>query len=124
MSRQSFPLAATTTTPPAKPNPSYFQSADSQYTIQQKEVLLHLYTYQYGQGTSKANQAAIVDPKLPKNFGVVAANDWSIYDGLADDPGAKIVARAQGLHIGSGMINENWFMCFSMVFVDERYGST
>jgi hypothetical protein len=43
---------------------------------------------------------------------------------MADGPGAKIVARAQGLHIGSGMTNENWFMCFSMVFVDERYGST
>jgi hypothetical protein len=33
MSRQFFPLAATTTTPPTKPNPSYFQSADSQYTM-------------------------------------------------------------------------------------------
>jgi hypothetical protein len=122
MSSQPFTLATTTTTPAAKLNPSYFQSAPvSQDTIQQKEVLLHLYAYQHLQGRQHGNQRVIVDPKLPQCFGTLAANDWTIYDSLADGPGAKIVARAQGLHVGAEMAKENWFICFNMVFIDERF---
>jgi hypothetical protein len=122
MAPQPFTLATTTTPADAKPNPSYFQSSPvSQDTIQQKEVLLHLYAYQHLQGKPNGNQKVIVDPKLPACFGTLAANDWTIYDGPVDSPGAKIVARAQGFHIGAEMAKEKWFICFNMVFVDERF---
>uniref|UniRef100_A0ACD5X342 Uncharacterized protein n=1 Tax=Avena sativa TaxID=4498 RepID=A0ACD5X342_AVESA len=129
MSHQPFTLA-TTTTPAAaaadaaaaKPNPTYFQSAPvSQDTIQQKEVLLHLYAYQHLQGKPNGNQKVIVDPNLPHCFGTLATNDWTIYDSPADGPDANIVARAQGLHLGTDMAKENWFICFNMVFVDQRF---
>uniref|UniRef100_A0A3B6HTH9 Dirigent protein n=1 Tax=Triticum aestivum TaxID=4565 RepID=A0A3B6HTH9_WHEAT len=101
------PTLATTTTPATGPNASYFQAAPvSQETIQRTEVLLHLYAYQHAQGKPNANQTVIVDPKLPACFGALAAN---------------LVAHAQGLHIGAGMTKENWFICFNMVFVDQRF---
>ena len=91
--------------------------------MQQKEVLLHLYAYQYyREGTQNCNQKVIVNPELPQSFGALAANDWTIYDGPADGPDANLVARAQGLHIAAGMAEEKWFICFNMVFVDERCG--
>lgn len=80
-----------------------------------------MYAYQHTQGKPNANQTVIVDPKLPACFGTVAANDWTIYDGLAGSPGAKIVAHAQGLHMGANITKENWFIIFNMVFVDERF---
>lgn len=103
-----------------QPNPSYFQSAPiSQESIKHKELLLHLYAYQHFQGKPDANQIVIVDSKLPECFGILAANDWTVYDGPGPD--AKLVARAQGLHIGAAMTKENWFISFNVVFVDERF---
>lgn len=114
------PTLATTTTPATGPNPSYYQTAPvSQESIQRTEVLLHLYAYQHTQGKPNANQTVIVDPKLPACFGALAANDWTIYDGTCTN--ANLVAHAQGLHIGAGMTKENWFICFNMVFVDQRF---
>ena len=55
-----------------------------------------------------ANQAAVIDGKL-------AANNWTVYDGPG--PNAKLVARAQGLHIDAG----NWHNSFSLVFENGRY---
>ncbi|XP_047087573.1 uncharacterized protein LOC124699293 [Lolium rigidum] len=116
------PLATVRSPAPKPPPPSYFQSTPvSQDTIQQKELLLHLYAYQHLQGRPNGNQRVIVDPELPGHFGTLAANDWSIYDGPADGPGANLVARAQGLHIGAQMAKESYFICFNMVFVDPRF---
>uniref|UniRef100_A0ACD5V2S7 Uncharacterized protein n=1 Tax=Avena sativa TaxID=4498 RepID=A0ACD5V2S7_AVESA len=116
--------STTTTTPAAaKPNPTYFQSAPvSQETIEQKEVLLHLYAYQHYREYTNGNQRVIVDAKHPKDFGTLVVNDWTIYDSLlADDSNASIVARAQGLYHGADMAAANYFICFNMVFVDERF---
>ncbi|KAF7046866.1 hypothetical protein CFC21_055861 [Triticum aestivum] len=121
MSPQSFTLETTTTTPAAKrPNPSYFQSAPACHEmIQHKELLLHLYAYQNVQKTPDANQAVIVESKRPKCFGILAANDWAVYDGPGQN--ANLVAHAQGLHLGASMAKECWFICFNMVFVDQRF---
>ncbi|XBI77644.1 hypothetical protein VPH35_070710 [Triticum aestivum] len=104
MSPQSFTLETTTTTPAAKgANPSYFQSAPAGHEmIQHKELLLHLYAYQNVQKTPDANQAVI-----------------TVYDGPGHN--ANLVAHAQGLHLGASMAKENWFICFNMVFVDQRF---
>ncbi|KAF8776529.1 hypothetical protein HU200_003244 [Digitaria exilis] len=59
-----------------------------------------------------ANQSSVVDGKL-------AANNCTVFDGPGTD--AKLVARAQGLHIDAG----NWHNSFSLVFENGRYsGST
>ena len=61
----------------------------------------------------KANQALIIDGKGP--MGATAVNNWAVCDGPGPD--AKVVARAQGLHILAG----NWLNSFSLVFENERY---
>uniref|UniRef100_A0ACD5ZQC2 Uncharacterized protein n=1 Tax=Avena sativa TaxID=4498 RepID=A0ACD5ZQC2_AVESA len=115
-------MATTPTPADAKPNPTYFQSSPvSPDTIQQTEVLLHLYAYQRLPEFPNSNQKVLLDPKSPYCFGTLAVNDWTIYDSLADDPNANIVARAQGLHLGADMAAWNWFICFNLVFVDERF---
>ncbi|XP_020166346.1 uncharacterized protein [Aegilops tauschii subsp. strangulata] len=121
MSPQSFTLETTTTTPAAKgSDPSYFQSAPAGHEmIQHKELLLHLYAYQNVQKTPDANQAVIVESKRPECFGILAANDWTVYDDPAHN--ANLVAHAQGLHLGASMAKENWFICFNMVFVNQRF---
>jgi hypothetical protein len=65
----------------------------------------------------KANQALIIDGKGP--IGATAVNNWTVCDGPGPD--AKVVARAQGLHIQAG----NWLNSFSLVFENEGFsGST
>ena len=60
----------------------------------------------------RANQATLLNPPL---MGELAVNNWTVYDGPGPD--AKLVARAQGLHINAG----NWHNSFSLVFEDGRY---
>ncbi|CAL4898866.1 unnamed protein product [Urochloa decumbens] len=63
-----------------------------------------------------ANQASVINP--PK-MGELAVNNWTVYDGPG--PNAKLVARAQGLHINAG----NWHNSFSLVFENGKFnGST
>nr|CAB3462273.1 unnamed protein product [Digitaria exilis] len=58
-----------------------------------------------------ANQSSVISK--------LVANNWTVYDGPG--PNAKLVARAQGLHIDAG----NWHNSFSLVFENGRYsGST
>ena len=59
----------------------------------------------------RANQASLMNPPL---MGELAVNNWTVYDGPGPD--AKLVARAQGLHINAG----NWHNSFSLVFEDGR----
>uniref|UniRef100_A0ACD5WG20 Uncharacterized protein n=1 Tax=Avena sativa TaxID=4498 RepID=A0ACD5WG20_AVESA len=101
-------------------NPAYFQSAPLSRATQKNELHFHLYMHQHLQGEPNGgNQQVVVDSKRPQSFGCIAANDWTIYDGLGPD--ANLVARAQGLHVGAGMAKENWFVCFNMVFTDDRF---
>lgn len=77
---------------------------------------LYLFHTPLGSG---ANQAQVIDNKTPIGIGATVVNNWAVYDGPG--PNAKLVARAQGLHIQAG----NWVNSFSLVFVDQRFsGST
>ncbi|PWZ41898.1 Horcolin [Zea mays] len=77
-----------------------------------------LYMYHTPLGP-KANQAAILESKAKIGIGATVVNNWAVYDGPG--PGAKLVGRAQGLHILAG----NWVNSFTLVFEDERFsGST
>jgi hypothetical protein len=73
-----------------------------------------LYMYHTPLGP-KANQAAILESKAKIGIGATVVNNWAVYDGPG--PGAKLVGRAQGLHILAG----NWVNSFTLVFEDERY---
>jgi hypothetical protein len=73
---------------------------------------LYLFHTPLGSG---ANQAQVIDNKTPIGIGATVVNNWAVYDGPG--PNAKLVARAQGLHIQAG----NWVNSFSLVFVDQRY---
>lgn len=98
----------------------YLQSAPvSHEALQHKEFLLDgLYMEQRSQGAPNPNDAFIVNPGLPEQFGLTAVTDYEIYDGLGPDK--KLVARAQGLLMAVGVIKGTWSFCFNMVFVDER----
>ncbi|CAL5089649.1 unnamed protein product [Urochloa decumbens] len=64
-----------------------------------------------------ANQARVMDSQ--GMIGETTVNNWPVYDGPG--PHAKLVARAQGLHIQAG----NRVNFFSLVFQNERFnGST
>ncbi|CAL4899148.1 unnamed protein product [Urochloa decumbens] len=64
----------------------------------------------------RVNQATLLNPPM---IGELAVNNWTVYDGPGPD--AKLVARAQGLHINAG----NWHNSFSLVFENGRFkGST
>ncbi|CAL5076183.1 unnamed protein product [Urochloa decumbens] len=79
-------------------------------------VVERLYLYQTTSGPN-ANQAPIIENTGP--MGKTIVNNWEVYDGPGSD--AKIVARAQGLHIQAG----NWLCAFSLVFVNQSFsGST
>jgi hypothetical protein len=102
-------------------DPSYFQSAPlSHEPLRHKEFLFHgLYMQQRLEGSPSQNMNTTVNPNLPLQFGNIVANDWTIYDGLGT--GAKLVARAQGSHMGTSETEGTWFICFNIVFVDERF---
>lgn len=77
-------------------------------TCQGTEINIQgLYLYHTCLGPN-VNQGTVIDGKL-------AANNWTVYDGPGTD--AKLVARAQGLHIDAG----NWHNSFSLVFENGRY---
>lgn len=69
-------------------------------------------------GNPNANQQAIVKPGLPFGFGHTVANDWTIRDGPAAN--ANLVARARGMHMGVGKVDENWLFCHNVLFTDTR----
>ncbi|KAM3393140.1 hypothetical protein ACQJBY_014009 [Aegilops geniculata] len=98
----------------------YLQSAPvSQEALQHKEFLLDgLFMEQRSQGVPNANEAFVVNPGLPMQFGITVVTDYEIYDGIGPDK--KLVARAQGSSMGVGSTEGTWSFCFNMVFVDER----
>ncbi|KAL6847275.1 hypothetical protein ACP4OV_023128 [Aristida adscensionis] len=56
-------------------------------------------------------------------FGTTIVNDWTLKD--APTPNAKVVGRAQGVHILSDRANVAWYTSLNMVFKGDRFdGST
>ncbi|KAF2907045.1 hypothetical protein DAI22_12g066200 [Oryza sativa Japonica Group] len=66
----------------------------------------------------RPDQSGLTGNNRETGLGPLVVNNWPVYDGIGRD--AKVVARAQGLHIYAG----NWHNSFSLVFKDERSGST
>ena len=50
----------------------------------------------------RVNQASLLNPPL---VGELAVNNWTVYDGSGPD--AKLVARAQGLHINAASLHNS-----------------
>ncbi|KAJ3701116.1 hypothetical protein LUZ61_004821 [Rhynchospora tenuis] len=89
------------------------------FPLQQTEFYFHLYLHHTYAGPNR-NQSSIATANQPFSFGNINVNDWPLYDGPGSD--AKLVARAQGLHIQSGMrTGENWYNALSIVFEDARF---
>ncbi|KAJ4813671.1 Dirigent protein [Rhynchospora pubera] len=87
-----------------------------------KELQMRLYMHHLFQGPNQ-NQTTVIPPSNGKSFGWTAINDWTMYDGRGPD--AKVVARAQGLHIQAGMKDSLWYNSLNVVFEDARFkGST
>lgn len=96
-------------------NPSNLQVTPAVSFTEYSELNFQgLYLYHTPLGP-KANQADIIDSKAPIGIGATIVNNWEVYDGPGPD--AKLVARAQGLHIQAG----NYVNSFCLVFVNERY---
>ncbi|XP_078149701.1 pterocarpan synthase 1-like [Carex rostrata] len=105
-------------------NATYFKSSSNLVTgcCVQNEANLHLYLKQIGAGPNP-NQVIPVNSVLKNSFGMIAINDWDILEG--PDPGSKVVARAQGIHVQCGQNKARWFVNFNMLFEDDRFnGST
>jgi Dirigent-like protein len=103
-----------------KVNATYFKSSSTQpCCCQQNEGNFHLYMHQIAAGPD-VNQKVAVNPDNPTTaFGEFVVNDWSITEG--PDPASKLVARAQGMHVGVGHIKLRWYFSCNIVFEDERY---
>lgn len=77
-----------------------------------------LYLYHTPLGPN-SNQVSLVSKD---GLGSLVGNNWEIRDG--PDPNAKVVARAQGLHMNPGN-NGGWQNFFGILFEDDRFkGST
>jgi hypothetical protein len=99
---------------------TYYETAPVQCPLQRTELYMHLFLRQASAGPN-LNQAEILHPDvkpLTPGFGVTAASDWTIADGLG--PNQKIVARARGFHMQTGITNTSWYTSFNMVFEDAR----
>ncbi|KAF7099070.1 hypothetical protein CFC21_100756 [Triticum aestivum] len=73
-----------------------------------------LYMHHIYSGPSP-NQSNIVAADATTGWGKTTVNNWTIYDGVGTD--AKLVARAQGLHVYAGI----WHNTFTIVFEIEGF---
>ncbi|XBI05275.1 hypothetical protein VPH35_133452 [Triticum aestivum] len=76
---------------------------------------LYLHHFVYGPSPT---QSSIISANSTTGWGSTEVNNWPIYDRVGTD--AKLVARAQGLHIYAG----NWHNMLTIVFEIERFVST
>ncbi|KAJ3698803.1 hypothetical protein LUZ61_002508 [Rhynchospora tenuis] len=83
-----------------------------------KELNLRLFMYHTPLGPNK-NQTTIVQSNAANSFGTVAINDWPCYDGLGND--AKLIARAQGMHLQAGVQQGRWYNSLNLEFEDPKY---
>nr|CAB3472545.1 unnamed protein product [Digitaria exilis] len=89
--------------------------------LPQQELRMTLYVHQVTQGPQR-NQQVVVDRSNP-SFGLIAANDWTVFDGFGSD--ANLVGNAQGMHMLGSMTQTSWCIFFDLVFKNGRFaGST
>lgn len=93
---------------------AYFEI--STVTLPQKEVRMTLYVHQVVSGPNKNQQ--VVVPRETTGFGVIAANDWGVFDGMAS--GANLVGSARGMHLCGSMAGESWNIYFDLIFNNGR----
>lgn len=89
--------------------------------FRRNQLILDLYLDQVPNGGSK-NQSVVLRPNAPSNFGMLAVNDWALYDG--DQHDRKLVAHARGHHMQTSQhdVNHQWFISCQIVFADDsRY---
>ncbi|KAM3215208.1 hypothetical protein ACQJBY_067287 [Aegilops geniculata] len=90
----------------------------------EEELNLSLYLHQVVTGPAH-NQEVILSPGFPNMFGMIAVVDWTIY--AVPDSTSSIIARAKGMTIQATQSEVNgvaWFLPFSMVFQDSRFGGS
>ena len=61
------------------------------------------------------NQESLVSKN---GLGSLVANNWVVRDG--PNPNAKVIARAQGMHMNTG-VNQTWQNFLCLTFEDDRY---
>ncbi|KAJ3705879.1 hypothetical protein LUZ61_009584 [Rhynchospora tenuis] len=87
-----------------------------------KELQMRLYMHHLFKGANQSQQTVIPSSNA-RSFGWSVVNDWPMYDGRGAD--AKVIARAQGMHIQAGMKDPLWYNSLNIVFEDARFkGST
>ncbi|KAF8673553.1 hypothetical protein HU200_048636 [Digitaria exilis] len=80
-----------------------------------------LFVHQVVHGPEQNQQ--VVVPRSNPSFGLIAANDWTVFDGLGS--GASLVGNAQGMHMLGSMTQDSWCIYFDLVFKNGRFvGST
>ncbi|KAJ1261243.1 hypothetical protein BS78_09G013800 [Paspalum vaginatum] len=68
--------------------------------LQQNVLLMTLYVHQ------------VVVPRSNPSFGLIAANDWTVFDGMGG--GANLVGNMQGLHMLGSMTQGSWCVYFDL----------
>lgn len=94
---------------------AYFEIAPVK--LQQQELRMTLFVHQVIHGP-KQNQQVVVPLSNPP-FGLIAANDWTVFDGIGS--GANLVGNAQGMHMLGSMTQDSWCIYFDLVFKNGRY---
>jgi hypothetical protein len=65
------------------------------------------------------NQAVVVEPGLPGEFGNIAVQDWPVTKGQGSD--ATVVGRAQGIQFKPTERNDQaWYTTLTIVFERTR----
>lgn len=86
--------------------------------LQQQELSMTLYVNQIPSGEPN-QQVVVVPPKAAHStFGKIAANDWTVFDGLGC--GANLVGNVQGMHLHGSMTPHVWCMYSDLVFKRGR----
>ncbi|KAF8694567.1 hypothetical protein HU200_038096 [Digitaria exilis] len=67
--------------------------------LQKQELRMTLFVHQVVRGPEQNQQ--VVVPRSNPPFGLVVANDWTVFDGLGS--GASLVGNAQGMHMLGSM---------------------
>ena len=99
---------------------SYFQDSSTvlQQGFDQRVAQFKFYMHPRWGGPNM-NQRATVDIKAPNRMGETVVNDWIITEGPAFT--SKLLARAQGVHMGVGFSSERWYVSVNISFEDDRY---
>ncbi|KAJ3700523.1 hypothetical protein LUZ61_004228 [Rhynchospora tenuis] len=83
-------------------------------TAVQNEVESRLYLHMENKGWGDVSS-----PNRPSHFGLFRVNDWPLYDGFG--PSKKLIGRAHGTHVQSGVNSTIWYYHLSLIFHDDRF---